>query len=158
MLSELWAIDHTAHFRYMDVSSSSPVCLRSSRAFKSRSQLLITFPIVLRVLRRTVLYVPDLHKPAEKLSSWLSHPLPRGRCFQRPLSFKGDRLSNYTSIPNPSLPYSFVTRLRCTYIKACALGKWAWEAKHVPRSKDLMTFPDQIIHRYLIKWNHITDI
>lgn len=105
MLSELWAIDHTTHFRYMDVSSSSPVCLRSSRAFKSRSQLLITFPIVLRVLRRTVLYVPDLHKPEEKLSSQLSHPLPRGRCFQRPLSFKGDRLSNYTSIPNPSLPY-----------------------------------------------------
>lgn len=66
MVSEPWAIDHTAHFRYMDVSSSPPVCFHSSQAFKSHSQLLITFPIVLLLLRLTVLYVPDLHKPAEQ--------------------------------------------------------------------------------------------
>lgn len=69
MLSEPWAIDHTARFRYMDVSFSPSVCFRSSRVFKSHSQLLITFPIVLQVLKPTVLYVPDLHKTAEKLSS-----------------------------------------------------------------------------------------
>lgn len=158
MLSEPWAIDHTAHFQYMDVSVPPPVCFRSSWMFKSRSQLLITFLIVLQVLKRSVLYVPGLHKPAEKLSSKLSYPLPCIRCLQRPLSVKGDWLSNYTSIPNPSLPYSFVTSPRCTYIKACALGKWAWEGKHVLRCKGIMTFPDQIIYSYLIKWNHITDI
>jgi len=84
---------------------SPSVCFLSSRVFKSHSQLLITFPIVLQVLKPTVPYVPDLHKPAEKLSSQLSHPQPCGRCLQRPLSVKADRLSNYTSIPNSSLPY-----------------------------------------------------